>query len=311
VHGWVGTIADLAWVSCALVVGLCVRDARPATVAGIAALLTATALLAKEAAVSIPALLALAWWMDGRRRSWGAAALAAGAVAMVYLALRADALLHAPREGAQYVLQARNVPVRWLEFQLFPTIPATFEIATTLARGVTGRVVAAAILWIALLAASWRSDRRLATAFLLGGLATLAPVLPLGISGDHYGYAFAALTAGVAAAAWPLAPRWGRGILSLVALLCVWHGVNVMRQLRHAGDLQAVFSPALADVLRGRTDRVRLRVTEPRDAWIFARLTHEIPRYDGVVIGDRTTLVSAGMPADYAIRADGGLSPLR
>lgn len=311
VHGWVGTIAELAWVSCALVVGLCVRDARPAAAAGIAALLTATALLAKEAAMSIPALLALAWWIDGRRRSWGAAALGAGTVALAYLALRVDALLHAPREGAQYVLQARNMPVRWLEFQLFPTIPATFEIATTFATGVSGRVVAAALLWLALLAALRRSDRRLATAFLLGGVAALAPVLPLGSSGDHYGYAFAALTACVAAAAWPHAPRWGRGILSLVAVLCVWHGVNVMRQLRHVGDVQAVFSPALADVLRDRSDRVRLQVTAPGDAWIFARLTHEIPRYDGVVIGDRTRLVAAGTPADYAIRADGRLSPLR
>ena len=45
--------------------------------------------------------------------------------------------------------------------------------------------------------------------------------------------------------------------------------------------------------------------------WIFHRLTHDIPRYDGVPIGERVQLVEGNAPADYRILADGRLVRLR
>ena len=44
---------------------------------------------------------------------------------------------------------------------------------------------------------------------------------------------------------------------------------------------------------------------------MFQRLTHQVPSYAGVAIGDRVRLVDAGMPADYRITADGRLIALR
>lgn len=317
VHGWVGTIGDLAWLSCALLAGLvAVRWPRVAIAATAAAVFTAIGLLAKEAAAAIPVLLAVAWWFDGRKRHWAAATLAATAVVVVYLALRIGVLLHAPREGAQYALSVAHVPLRWFEYQLFGVLPHVFEAFTMLSRGVGSRVVIAGLLWLALLAALWRSSPRIAAIFLLGGIAALAPVLPLGSSWNHYGYGFAAVTAMVVAAAWPRAPRWGRGVIALCALLCLWHGANVMRMMRHVGEVQAVFSPALADAVAARATQphgdapLRLRPGPDADAWIFARLTHDIPSYRGVAIGKRVQLVAVDASADAVITADGHIVPL-
>jgi len=317
VHGWVGTIGDLAWVSCALLAGLAAtRWPRVGVAAIAAAVFTAIGLLAKEAAAAIPLLLALAWWFDGRKRHWAAATLAAGAVVAVYLALRIGVLLHAPREGAQYALSAAHAPLRWVEYQLFALLPNVFEAFTMLARGIGSRIVVAGLLWLALLAALWRGSPRIAAIFLLGGIAALAPVLPLGSSWNHYGYGFAAVTAMAVAAAWPRAPRWGRGVIAVCALLCLWHGANVMRMMRHVGQVQAVFSPALAEAVAAHASGsrgdlpLRLRPAPDADAWIFARLTHQIPSYRGVAIGERVRLVAADAPADAVIAADGRIQPL-
>ena len=318
VHGWVGTIGDLAWVSCALLAGLvATRWPRVAVAATAAAAFTAIGLLAKEAAAAIPVLLAVAWWFDGRRRHWAAATLAAATVVAIYLALRIGVLLHAPREGTQYALSVAHVPLRWLEYQLFAFVPTVFEAFNTLSRGFDGRIAVAGVLWLALMAALWRSSPRIAAIFLLAGIAALAPALPLGSSWNHYGYGFAAITAMAVAAAWPRAPRWGRGVIALCALLCLWHGANVMRMMRHVGEVQAVFSPALADAVAARASQphgdapLRLRPAPDADAWIFARLTHDIPSYRGVAIGRRVVLVAADAPADAVIAADGRIMPLR
>ena len=108
-----------------------------------------SALLAKEAALAIPALLALAWWFGGRQRTWLVAMLASCRVATVYLALRIDALLHASREGAQYTLALANIPRRWLEYQLYPAMPQKLEAFSTLRGGFGGSAVAAGVLWAA------------------------------------------------------------------------------------------------------------------------------------------------------------------
>jgi hypothetical protein len=317
VHGWVGTLADLAWLSCALLCAtIAVRQPRAWLAAVAAAALTTVGLLAKEAAVSIPALLALAWWFDGRKRAWAGATLGAGGVTALYLALRIGVLLHAPRTGDQYTLDIAHLPLRWFEYQVYPAIPSLFETFNTLSRGFTSGVAAATAAWCALLVVLWRSHPRLVAVFLLAGFAALGPVLLLGASFNHYAYGFAAITAATAAAAWMRAAPWARGVLALLALVSTWHGVNVMRQIRHVGEVQSVFSPALADVLRGDAGHVRLRIAPDADDWIFQRLTHEVPSYDGVDIGDRVELVAAdatasAVPVDFIIAADGHLLPPR
>jgi hypothetical protein len=312
VQGWVGTLADLIWVSCALLGGLCVRRwPRVAASAATGVVFTMFALLAKEAAVVLPGLAALAWWLDARYRlAWRAATLASAAVVALYLALRLPLLLHAPAADATYAVSLANVPLRWLEYQLYPLLIQKFETFTTLARGFDHRIAVAALLWLALLVVLWRSGSRLLVLFLAGGVVALAPVLLLGASWPHYAYAFAALATMTVAAAWPRAGRGGRLLIAMVALLWLWHGANVMRTMREVGEIQARFSPALADVLRARTGGVRLALAPGARAWVFQRLTHDIPSYDGVPIGGRVVLVDAGA-VDFVVEPDGSLQRVR
>ena len=310
-HGWVGCIADLLWVGCALLLALCVQRANRTLLAALAAaLFTGLALVAKEAAFAIPPLLALAWWFDGRKPKWLFAMLASGAVAALYLGLRIDVLLHAPREGSQYVLSAWHVPLRWLEYQLFPPIVPLQEAITTLQRSLPALI--AGILWLGLLAALWQAGRRHVALFLLGGIAALLPVLPLASAWNHYAYGFAALAAMTVAAAWPRASRIGRIVIGMFAVLTVLHGGAVMWRMQQVGRIQSVFSPALAEAVRTRTEAkpVVLQLAPGIKPWIVQRLTHDIPRYAGVRIGDRVRLGGNGETADYIVQPDGRLQPI-
>ena len=311
-HGWVGCIADLLWVGCALLLGLWVQHVRRAFPAALAAaLLTAIALLAKEAAFAIPPLLALAWWFDGRKPKWCWAMLASGAVAALYLGLRLDVLLHAPREGAQYTLSLAHVPQRWLEYQLFPPIVPLHEAITTLQRPLPALV--AGLSWLGLLAALWQAGRRFAALFLLGGIAALLPVLPLASAWNHYAYGFAAIAAMTIAATWLQASRRGRIAIGIFALLTVLHGGAVMWRMQQVGRIQSVFSPALADAVRTHAQPfpVVVRIGPGIKPWIVQRLTHDIPRHDGIAIGDRVRIAADGEAADYLVEPDGSLQATR
>jgi hypothetical protein len=314
-HGWVGTLADLIWVGCALSIVLIVqRDGRPGIAVIATMALTLLALLAKEAAVAIPALLALAWmFLERHPAAWGRAALAAACPVVVYLALRVGVLLFSPREAANYGWSLAFIPQRWLEYQLFPPNPTKMAVAGTLAHGFgDGRVVAATALWLALAWALWRVGPRWLIGFMLAGAAALGPVLILAESANQYGYGFAAATTAICAAAWPRMGRFGKTVLAVLAVFCLWHGANIVRRVHQAGEVQAVFSPALAELVsRSDLRTIRLRSADPSQRWLFDRLTHEIPSYRGVPIGDRVRLMQAGEVADYLIETDGSLAPLR
>ena len=312
-HGWVGCIGDLAWLMCALVATWCALRLRGmAAIAIIAALCTGAGLLAKEAALAMPALAAVAWYFDRPRRTrWLAATLGAGVVAVLFLALRADALLHAPREGAQYALSVANVPLRWIEYQLFPPFVPLLETFTLFNAGIGPRIAAGALLWCALAWALWRAGPRYLALFLVAGVAALAPVLPLGSSWNHYAYGFAAVVAPVAAAAWGATSRPGRWAIAAFATLTLLHGLVVTVAMHEIGRIQSVFSPALAQAVRAHGDApLRLRVAPGAKEWIFVRLTHDIPEYDGVAIGERVRLVGADEDAELEVAADGSLRGL-
>ncbi|HQY50381.1 MAG TPA: hypothetical protein PL007_08465, partial [Thermomonas sp.] len=134
----------------------------------------------------------------------------------------------------------------------------------------------------------------------------------LGSSWNHYGYGFAAITAMTIAAAWPQASRPGRSAILVFAVLSALHGGAVMWRIQHVGRIQSVFSPALAQAVRAHPyTHVTLSPAPAAKVWIFARLTHAIPAYDGVAIGDRVRLVDTPAQADYSIEADGQLRALR
>ncbi|MGY0559070.1 hypothetical protein [Lysobacter sp. A421] len=310
VHGWVGTIGDLLWVGCGLLVAWVATSRWPGWRIAIAtAVLTAVALLAKEAALSITALLAVAWLLDRTRGGWRWAFAGSVVPALAYLLLRFSMLAGVDGPDA-YAWSLANIPQRWLEYYAFLPQISVFEAQTTLSRGFGNtRFIVSCVLMLALLAALWRVGWRWAVALLAGGAAALGPVLVLAGASNQYGYGFAAFAAGLVACVWPRLARWGRGLVVVLAVLSLWHGINVMRQVRHVGELQAVFSPALAELLRHEDAAVtRLRVAEDVPPWIFRRLTHDIPSYDGVPIRSRVQLVPSG-DADQVIQADGRLTP--
>jgi hypothetical protein len=302
-HGWVATIADLIWVSCALGLAWCVlRFSRPVAIAAAAFGFALAGILGKEAAAAIPVLCAVAFLLDdARRKRWLAATIGSGLSIALFLAWRLPALLHAPRDGgALYVPRLSNVPVRWFEYQVFPVLAMLFEAQTTLIRG-WGKVAVAALLWMLLVCAVWRARPRLAIAFLAGGVAALAPVLVLGVAWNHYAYGFAAVAAMCVAAAWPRASRPGRGAIAVFAVLTALHAGLVMVAMREVARVQSVFTPALAATLEARSGDVRLRVSPQARPWIFRRLAH----------GQDVSIVEADAPADFEIQPDGSLRPLR
>jgi hypothetical protein len=311
-HGWVGTIADLVWLTCALLVAWCaVRLEHRAWIFVAAFVFAMTGVLGKEAAAAIPVACAVAVVLDVERRGrWAAAMLGSGLAIASFLAWRLPALLHAPRDGgAQYVPSIANIPVRWFEYQVFAPIVPLFEVHATLMR--TTPVLIAAALWCALIASLWQAHRRLALAFVFGGLAMLSPVLLLGSSANHYAYGFAAVSTMCAAAAWPKASRFGRVAIGTFATLTALHGVSVMLQMSQVARVQSVFSPALAEALSTHDGVLRLRPASNAKPWIFLRLTHAIPAYRGIPIGDRVRIVGDNEPADFTIQADGHLRPAR
>ena len=314
VHGWIATLADLIWVTCALVLAnIVLRVPRPPSIAAAAFVITAIALLGKEAAAAIPVACAVAWWFDRDRRArWAAALIGSGVATAAFLLWRMPALLHAPRDGGSlYRPTLANIPVRWIEYQVFPTIVPLSEVQATFLRPVPA--IVSAVLWCFLFAALWEGNRRRAWLFVTGGLALLSPVLVLGLSANHYAYAFAALSALCVAAAWPAATRRGRIVIAAFAILTVLHGLFVMGRVLEVARVQSVFSPALARVVAAHPGDapVRLRIGKNAKPWIFQRLTHEIPAYDGVPIGNRVHLVEPVAQADYEIEPDGTLLPLR
>ena len=318
VHGWIGTIGDVLWVGLGLAAALVASSRRwPAVaMAGLAGLLVLLALLAKEAAVSIAPLLGLAAWLatapgSDERKRWWIAAAAAAAVTAAWLAWRLDAIVGAdPQPGTAYVLATAHVPVRWLEQQLFLFDPGLGEVHQVLAGGFGKRALFASLVWLAVVTALARAGWRWPVVFVLGGSVALAPALPLASGANQYGYGFACVTTLAAACAWPRLPGWGRAVLLFAALLVAWHGVDVMHLVRNVGERQARFSPAVADTLRERDGVLRLAIGDENDTWIYRRLTHEIPRYDGVVFGDRVRIVAPGEPADRVVREDGSLAPV-
>ena len=115
VHGWTATLAELLWVGLALALAWVLFGApaaarrTPALAAGAA---VGLALLCKEAALALPALLALAAWLRPEAARWRAALLGSLVPAALYLAARGALLLHAPRPEGAYAWSLAALPAR-------------------------------------------------------------------------------------------------------------------------------------------------------------------------------------------------------
>lgn len=327
VHGWVGCLADLLWVGLglALVVFLqhCAAaetrdsDARstpgPAgtwAIAAVAALLTALALLSKEAALSIPALLGLAAVLLRPPRVWRLAAFASGAVAVLYLALRLETLT-APDAASSYAVQFGALPLRLGEYALFPWALGMQEVAA-MARADPAKWLRLALAPLAVALCLWRAGPRFLLAGAAGSVLALGPVLVLPTSANQYGYGLAALACGVAALAWSRLGRAGKLTLALLALVAAVHGLQIQNRMLEIGRLQSVFSPSLAAQAQAQPQGpIRLWPVREDHAYAYARLSHEVPSWRGVALGARVSLAERAEQATHRIAPDGRVHPIQ
>lgn len=309
VHGWVGCLADLIWVGAGLALVWALQrlttDRGSVLVAALCGLLATTlGLLAKEAALSIPALLALATLSLRFPRHWLAATIASGMVAMLYLGLRLDVLLH-PSAGSGYGLDVTAIPRHWLQYQIFAWAVGVNEIQV-LIQVSTARWSAFVLLLGLLLLTLWRASPRLAWLWLVAGVLALAPVLVLPMAQNQYGYGYIALSCALLAMAFPTMRRGGRMLIGVLALLMLWHGFQVQTELWRVGRVQAVFSPALAAAAQAQPEgEIRLWPEATARAYVLHRLITDIPAYAGVKLGKRLSMASAADHATHYVSADG------
>jgi hypothetical protein len=313
VHAWVATLADLIWVGAGIAIARVMAPSRSGAAPGVlrvlaVAPLVALALLAKEAAVVLPALLVVLAMLTRERAHLVAAFVAALPVA-AYLALRLPVILSAPADPI-YGWSLAAVPGRALGYVAFPYALALPEIVL-LARLPT-------IAWLALgaiaalhLALVARVSRRAAFGWLAGGLVAVAPVLILSSASNQYGYGFAAIAAAATAVAITGARGRIRGALLALAAAVALHGALVGWHVVDAGVRASRFVPALAEALRDwpGPDPLRLSIDGAGRAWLWTRLTHEVPHVGGVPVGDRVVIVGPGDAADLRVRRDGRLEP--
>jgi hypothetical protein len=253
----------------------------------------------------------LAWWLSDRQRSWFRVALGLSIPTALYLFLRADVILNAPRAGHVYAWSIGSIPTTWLKYHLFPYLPTMPELRTVF-DAAPARLLFAVALFTGTLIAAFTASWRLGCAVIVGSMLALGPVLLLEAPYNQYGYAMSLIVVAALASCWRRARRPARVALSIAALVCVWHGINVQRAIRHAGDLQAVFTPGLRDIIAASDgDSVRLSPENGGDAWIYQRLVQEPSAYGvGNVAGPHVVIVAQGEPADLRIAVDGRLFAL-
>jgi hypothetical protein len=281
VHGWTGTLADLLVLAFLLLAGRLVQRGTSAGAIG-AALLVALAVVAKESAVVLPALLAFAAYGRPSRRTARFAVAISAAVVIAYLALRLPILVDSASANPAYSWSLRNIAPRTAEYLLYPFLPPMFEIASLLKASIARLAAAAACIAFLLYALATRNPRW-PIAWLAGFIAALAPVLVLPIAYDQYAYLASALGVAIAAAAWPELRRAPRTVLAVLAAIVVAHGAAVMWRMVAAGIVERHLHADLLEIVR-HDPATPMVVTpaDPRDAWLVQRLLHEVDRYRGV-----------------------------
>ncbi|HET7925401.1 MAG TPA: hypothetical protein VFL30_10915 [Rhodanobacteraceae bacterium] len=281
VHGWTGTLADLLTLAFLLIGARFVQRGTTAGAIG-AALCVAAALLSKESAIVLPALLAFAAYGQRSSRTVRVAVALSAAVVVAYLALRLPILVDSASASPAYAWSPANIAPRTAEYLLYPFTPPLFEIASLLKASIA-RLAAAAACVALLLHALATSNWRWPVAWLAAFIAALAPVLVLPIAYDQYAYLATALGVAIAAAAWPNLRRAPRAIVAILAAILVAHGAAVMWRMVAAGIVERNLHADLLEIVqRDPSTPIRVAAADPRDAWLVQRLLHEVDRYRGI-----------------------------
>jgi hypothetical protein len=319
VHGWNGTLADLLTLACGLLAARCLQHAistpsseRATVHAAACTLLVAVALMCKESAVVLPALLPLATYGQNPSRRLRLAIAPAAAIIAVYLALRLPILADSAHFDSAYAWSLRYLPARLTEYLLYPFMPPLFEISPLLSKGMA-RIAAAAGCVLLLLGALASAGWRWPFAWLIAFSIALAPVLVLSISYDHYAYLASAVAIAICAAAWPKLKQIARTALLALAAIATLHGIIVMTRVYSVGVIQRnLYDDLLADLRRSPAS-LHIAVDDPRDAWLPSRLLLGVGTYRGVRIEGRVRF-GAETPAQATDRLlwmnrDGHLHP--
>jgi hypothetical protein len=281
VHGWTGTLADLLTLALLLVgVRLVQRGTTPGALG--AALAVAIALLCKESAVVLPALLALAAYGQPSARTTRLAVALSAAIAIAYLALRLPILADSGAASPAYAWSPDNIPHRAIEYLLYPFTPPLFEISS-LANVSLARLAAAGACVALLLLALASRNLRWPAAWLAAFFAALAPVLVLPSAYGQYAYLASALGVAIAGAAWAGLRAPSRAIMCILAAIVVVHGTAVMWRMHAAGAVERNLHADLIEIVRREpATPIVVAAADPRDAWLVERLLHEVDRYRGV-----------------------------
>lgn len=296
VHGWVATLADLLTVLLALSsLRLLQRMTHPFGAHDVATgvlvvLLSAIALLCKEAAIVLPLALLPALYRHPRPRAvLGMIALAAVPVA-VYLLLRLPIILATPPGSEAYAWSLGNIPHRLAEYLLFPFLPPLFEVAPTLAKSPL-RLLGAAVCLMAVLAALATLGWRWPIAWLALFAALLAPVLILGTSYGQYAYFASAAAIGIAAIAWARLRVAPKAMLGVAAAVATAHGAAISWRMHEIGVAHRNFYADLVERLDAAPALLRIAAADESDRWMIDRFVAGVPSYRGVDVAGRVEIL--------------------
>ncbi len=305
-HGWVATFADLLTLGAGLLALRCLQSLvvpcrrHDGWLAGSAVVaLTVLALLSKESAVVLPALLLTALYRHPRRRVVGAIVAASAMVVVTYLGLRLGVILNAPRASAGYTWSVANIPSRLTSYLLFPFTPPLFEVGPVLTKSLP-RLFAAAACLVALVVSLASAGWRWPVAWIALIAALLAPVLVLDSSYNHYAYLASAAGVGVIAVLWPQLREPSRIVILVVATISSVHGVIVMSRMHQIGVAQRNFYADLLDHLATDGQTLAVGVGHGSDRWLLSRFLTGVPRYRGVAISARVRIVDSTTQSNVA-----------
>jgi hypothetical protein len=319
-HGWVGTLADILWVLCALIAFTAVQrisvqhwsaTSKQLSAFVLALLLTLAALLCKEAALVIPAVFLISAFRAEARRTQIAALLGSCLSVSLYLILRLKVILAGAQGSSVYSLATPDPLSRWLEYLIFPGVLERSEPNALLQQLFEHRewisVVLISLLTVAVFLRSWR----LGLLWIIAPFAALVPILLLPSSFSHYAYAASVAACVALALAAPNFNKFGKTVLACWLLVISFHGVQIASKLRQAGQLQSVLS---ADVnalrLKYPDQQLRIRAELLKHEPALTRSLFAVPSYLGVTWTDKVLPVTFDDPtATHQMRKDGHLEP--
>lgn len=307
-HAWIGTYADSLCLGFALCAMLWTLRA-PGSLLAVAppiALITALALLSKESAIVIPALLLVAAFKR-RDRALIIAIASSALVVAAYLYLRLDTILFSPRDSGGYAWSLRNIPDRLGEYAIFPFLFDRLDASgSRWDHHLYFAVACLGVFLAALATAGWRYF----AALCVGWIGAMGPTLILAYSANHYAYISAAFACGLVALAWDRLRMTARFAIAGLLVVASVHGVEVGKQMRHIGRVQHHLYKDLVVLVPQSLDVIRIKPERIQEEFILLRVLHAVPSYHRIPFGDRVIALPHAGGSDrptYLMAGDGRL----